>query len=671
VGRTLVARLFACLTLSSMIASCGGGGSSSNPPVSPTPPPTTSASTAVSPNAPASGTFAPITGGLTAAVTIPAASTNATVTTAFSASAPSGAPQLQNVGRRPANIGSGSISPLAFITMTSNATVSFGTTPSFTLTPASGVTSTLASLSYVAEYDPTNPSAGWTTVLGPATLQGSSLSFSPGQSPITLAAGRTYIFVVFTVATALPVPSPTPTPVFCASTARQGFAHLAARYPGAAWIVPNQLAVTYRASAASRAPQSIDRTVSSVHTLDLGVLSGNGHRVLTLASGTDMTAAAATLRQSADVIAVDAVHYRRPSSYPNAPTPLNSNDLVNDPFSDNVDQWYLYQTSTNPTAWQTTKGASNVSIAIIDTGVDLTNKDFVFASQESVVNGVIGNTLNGVPTAAQDTDGHGTNVAGLAAAQANNLIGFAGVGYGTKVQAYKIFPDDSATNPCPSASTADEAQAINDAVKNHASVISLSLGSPQSAGSDATEKAAIENAIAAGVTVVAANGNEYPSSDGNLPDYPAAYPGVIAVGASAVADDNIGATYSAITSETVASYSNSGPTLLAPGGDASGSQDNDALHWITGYSTTTAGVPANACSGRAGLCVALFNGTSQATPQVSGAIALILAAHGGAGTLTPAQIKQILMTTADPLSGIPATRQGAGRLNVAKAVTAP
>ncbi|HYZ17230.1 MAG TPA: S8 family serine peptidase, partial [Candidatus Acidoferrum sp.] len=259
--------------------------------------------------------------------------------------------------------------------------------------------------------------------------------------------------------------------------------------------------------------------------------------------------------------------------------------------------------------------------------------------------------------------------AGLAAAQANNSLGFAGVAYNAHVQAYKIFADDSTSNPCPSANTADEAQAINDAVSNHASVISLSLGSPQSGGSDATEQAAIENAIAAGVTVVAANGNEYPSSDGNQPDYPAAYPGVIAVGASAVADDNVGNAYTAITSETVASYSNSSPTLLAPGGDASGSaSDSDPLHWITGYYTTTPGVPGNSCTGKDGICVALFNGTSQATPQVSGAIALMIAEHGS--PMAPATVKSILTSTADLLPGIPASRQGAGRLNVAKAVAA-
>ena len=173
------------------------------------------------------------------------------------------------------------------------------------------------------------------------------------------------------------------------------------------------------------------------------------------------------------------------------------------------------------------------------------------------------------------------------------------------------------------------------------------------------------------MSVVAANGNEFgQGSDGNQSDFPAAYPGVIAVGASAVTDDNVGASYSAITGETAASYSNSGPTLLAPGGDSTGQNDNDLLHWIEGYSTTTANFAADQCSDSGGVCRVLFNGTSQATPQVSGTIALILAKHGGAGSLTPAAISAILTSTADSL-GLSATRQGAGRLDAAGAVAHP
>jgi len=442
--------------------------------------------------------------------------------------------------------------------------------------------------------------------------------------------------------------------------------HSATSHAGGA-INPNRLYVTYRASAAARAPESIDRSIGATRVVDFGVQGGEGSRLLNLAPGTNSATAIATLRRNPDVLAVSPTHYRSISA--------NPVDVVNDPLSDPVDQWYLYITKTNGTggAWAATHGMQTIAVAVIDTGVDLTNSDLTIDFEESVVNGV---TSTATPSAsatgaAQDTNGHGTNVAGLAAAIANNGSGFAGFGYSTHLQAYRIFPQTTAQSDCQEADTGDEAQAIRDAVADGAAVINLSLGSGASSGADPAEQAAVAFAIANNVPVVAANGNEFgQDSDGNQSDFPAGYPGVIAVGASAVTDDNVGASFSAITGETAASYSNSGPTLLAPGGDSTGQSDNDLLHWIEGYSTTTANFAADQCSNSGGVCRVLFNGTSQATPQVSGTIALVLAKHGGAGSITPAAISAILTSTADSI-GLSATRQGAGRLDAAAAVAHP
>ena len=92
------------------------------------------------------------------------------------------------------------------------------------------------------------------------------------------------------------------------------------------------------------------------------------------------------------------------------------------------------------------------------------------------------------------------------------------------------------------------------------------------------------------------------------------------------------------------------------------------MNWIEGYDTTTAAYPPDKCSNAGGICRALFAGTSQATPQVAGTIALMMAYHGG--TIAPANVKGILAANSDPLPGIPGTRQGAGRLNAYKAVLA-
>jgi len=315
--------------------------------------------------------------------------------------------------------------------------------------------------------------------------------------------------------------------------------------------------------------------------------------------------------------------------------------------------------------------AANVKIAIIDTGVDTTHPDLagkvVYAA--TYVNGFQGNTVH-------DDNGHGTNVAGIAAAATNNAYGFAGAGFNAKIMAYRVFPDPPAGctgNACEtSASTADIDLAINDAVAHGANVISLSLGGAPS-GTCATdpgegpEQAAITAAINAGVVVVAASGNE---SAATL-DCPAGDAGVIAVGASALTDGGIG---TAVTGEHIASYSNydaGRPTtwgVTAPGGDPSGGADGDFYHWIeniwTSTQTDTSG--GNPCAadtfGETGNCRILIAGTSQATPHVSGIVALMLGAHPG---LSPATVGQYLCSTA---LNIGDTKQGCGRVDAYRAV---
>jgi thermitase len=458
-----------------------------------------------------------------------------------------------------------------------------------------------------------------------------------------------------------PRPAVTPSPAATCSAGSSfarsgaGAGRLASRAGSTGGAVSNRLFVAYRPTATTSGMQSIERGVNVQRTVDLAGKSGATYHLLTLPAGTDANAVAASLRRSADVLSVAPTHLRT----------LASDGVANDPYLDNADQWYLYKTNVDPGAWALTHGATAVSVAVIDTGVDETNTDFVFDVRESIVNGIKTVGAGSV----QDTNGHGTNTSGLATAQTNNGYGFAGVGYSTHLQAYKIFPNATATSDCQTADTADEAEAIDDAVTNGASVISLSLGSPQSGGTDMAEETAIENAISHNVVVVAAAGNEYPGTDGQQVDVPAAYPGVIAVGASAL-QDAVENQYSSIESESVASYSNSGATLVAPGGDASSDTDADILHWVEGYSTTTAAYPPDKCTDGGGVCRVLFNGTSQATPQVAAAVALMEAYHGGPRSLTPGQITTMLTSTTDVIPGISTARQGAGRLDVAKAVAA-
>ena len=680
--------LVACATAASLVA-CGGGGGGSSPasiPVAgstptPTPVPTlaptstqslpvgTSASTAV--------TLPGIAAGFAASGTIPAASSgSATLTATLSVTNPSNVTP-QQMRRAPAAIGaqSGNVGALAYVALTANAAVTFPSVPAFTFTVPSGTTAPNGF--WLAVFDTSQPGLGWTVLGHASSSTATSATFSGINQPFAMSANVTYVVLLFAPGgtyptptpspspTAIPTPSPapsaaataTPTPAptstavaSCSSTRRSSGSRRLANASGAVGIVPNQLYVTYRSG--GRAVQSAEQAASVVRSTDAGTDATGVHRVVTLASGIDAVRAASLLRAQANVVDVAPLHYRRPSS----------DAVANDPLLNNYKQWYLYKTNVADGAWNVTHGSSAITVAVIDTGVDQTNVDLAqkLDVHDSIINGV-------VTTSAQDTDGHGTNVAGLAVAQPNNGYGFAGVGWDVHLLAYKIFPDSTPTCESPSASTGDEALAIRAAVDAGASVISMSLGGPQSAGADAAEQSAVNYALSHNVTVVAAAGNEYPSTDGNQPDYPGAYPGVIAVGATGVVDATANQ-YSSITSETIASYSNSGPTVVAPGGDASDNSDNDYLHWITGYSTTTAGYPADQCTNTGGVCITLFNGTSQATPQVSGLVALLEAKHGGARSLTPAAVTTILQQTAVPLPGIAATRQGAGRIDAAAAL---
>ncbi|MGH8164922.1 MAG: S8 family peptidase, partial [Rhodanobacteraceae bacterium] len=243
---------------------------------------------------------------------------------------------------------------------------------------------------------------------------------------------------------------------------------------------------------------------------------------------------------------------------------------------------YSQPNSTGITHPQAIDGAP---IAILDTGFDLTHPEL---KGGKVTRAQCYVTFNGTASSGPyvtDYDGHGTDVAGYASGDTNNAIGFASVGFNTPLLLYRVFPTPPndpnngcdakkyANDPRCSLNTVDEVSAIQDAVAHGAKVLSMSFGAAPSGGSctDATEENAIETAISQGVVVVAASGNE---SAATL-DCPAAYPGVIAVGASALNDSNPNSIF-----EYTASYSNydaSKPTtwgLVAPGGDPNSTQQS-------------------------------------------------------------------------------------------------
>lgn len=162
--------------------------------------------------------------------------------------------------------------------------------------------------------------------------------------------------------------------------------------------------------------------------------------------------------------------------------------------------------------WDETIGSEEVVIAILDTGVDFNHPDLddkLLSSGYDFVND---------DTDPTDDQGHGTFVAGIAAAETNNGEGIAGVAWNCMVLPIKVADSTG------SIAIAAEIAGINYAVEQGADVINLSLGGP---GSDPFEQAAVAYAHEHDIVVVAAAGN-----NGGATEYPAAYDECMAVAAT-------------------------------------------------------------------------------------------------------------------------------------------
>jgi subtilisin family serine protease len=167
-------------------------------------------------------------------------------------------------------------------------------------------------------------------------------------------------------------------------------------------------------------------------------------------------------------------------------------------------------------AWNLTTGASETVVAVLDTGADLTHPDL----QGAFVAGYDTVNEDADPT---DDHGHGTMVAGVIAARANNGIGVVGACWRCSVMPVKVIGANGlGTAP-------DIAEGIVWATGHGARVINLSF---TLSASDGAVAAAIEHARASGVVVVAAAGNTGTSDV----TYPAAYPGVVSVAGTDAAD---------------------------------------------------------------------------------------------------------------------------------------
>lgn len=296
-----------------------------------------------------------------------------------------------------------------------------------------------------------------------------------------------------------------------------------------------------------------------------------------------------------------------------APPRLMRNDAF--PNDEMFNDQYAHQRTESLKGWEIQKGKPDLVVAVVDTGVDLNHPDlkdnmlpkgYDFVDDDEV---------------AMDEQGHGTHCAGISAGVAHNKIGIAGYAPGAKIMPVRVLDRRG------SGTWADVASGIAWAADNGAHVINLSLG-----GSSDSKVVgdAVKHALDKDVVVVAAMGND----GNNTKSYPAAYPGVVAVGATNSQD-------------RIAGFSQYG-------------------EWT---SVSAPGVSILSTMMQSRRPYSKLSGTSMASPAVAGLAALVRSQFPD---LSQAEVKAHIEHTAEDLGDAGYDiHYGHGRINVFKALSTP
>jgi subtilisin family serine protease len=294
-----------------------------------------------------------------------------------------------------------------------------------------------------------------------------------------------------------------------------------------------------------------------------------------------------------------------------------------------------------PEAWDVTTGSPQVMVAVVDTGIDASHPDLSPNLWTNPGESGAGRDTNGLDddgdglvddvhgwdfvdgdAQPDDGNGHGTHVSGTIAARGDDGVGVAGVTWSTAIMPLRVLGNDG------SGYVSDVVTAYAYAASSGARVVNASLGGGSYSRAEHDAIAAAPNTL-----FVVAAGNDGADDDA-APEYPCDYDlaNVVCVAASDRDD-------------TLASFSNYGTTnvdLAAPGVDI-------VSTWPGGR-------------------YVLLDGTSMATPHVTGAAALLLAHDGG---LTVAGLRAALLSSAHPVPALAGRVATGGRLDAAAALAVP
>jgi thermitase len=404
--------------------------------------------------------------------------------------------------------------------------------------------------------------------------------------------------------------------------------------------VPGEILITLKTGAS---------VAARLHALSLMGSAQALHRVdfykIKIPGGLSVEAAMDQYKNDPAVAAVQPNYRYYALSCSPAPTPT-------DPYYDGpgtVDSvgqtmtYWPFQKISASAAWTTFCSqyiSGSVTVAIMDSGIDTSNTDLPSAVTVAGENTVDFTTV-------EDGLGHGTFVASLIAAQWDgvHMAGLAGMPGVVKIMPMKVL-DNTGTG-----STESIVDGLNDAFVSGVRIFNMSLGGPP----DPMEQDEINKLLSNNCVVVAAAGNDSePGFEASL-DYPAAYPGVIAVGAT---DENNKVTF----------YSNVGPglDLVAPGGSGisfendSYDPNSDIFGLLAPAESIFVVCPADHNYGTGA-------GTSFSTPLVTAAAALLLALNP---FMTNLDVANRLINSADSLNGNQGWDRdtGYGLLDVARAL---